>query len=76
MGTPSTSIRTVRPFGSPESGAPAYEAALRVHRSVLEAQRTALLEWRDTGRLPDESLRIVERELDHEERLLPRRHGR
>jgi Na+/H+ antiporter len=52
---------------------PQYEAALRVRRSVLDAQRAALLDWRDTGRLPDESLRILERELDHEERLLPAR---
>jgi CPA1 family monovalent cation:H+ antiporter len=54
---------------------PEYEAALRVRRSVLEAQRAELLDWRDTGRLPDESLRILERELDHEERLLPARPG-
>jgi Na+/H+ antiporter len=52
---------------------PEYEAALRLRRSVLDAQRAELLNWRDTGRLPDESLRILERELDHEERLLPAR---
>jgi CPA1 family monovalent cation:H+ antiporter len=52
---------------------PEYEAALRVRRSVLDAQRAELVTWRDTGRLPDESLRILERELDHEERLLPAR---
>jgi CPA1 family monovalent cation:H+ antiporter len=52
---------------------PEYEAALRVRRSVLDAQRAELLAWRDTGRLPDESLRVLEREMDHEERLLPAR---
>jgi monovalent cation/hydrogen antiporter len=36
-------------------------------------QRDELLRWRDLGRLPDESLRILERELDHEEGLLPAR---
>src|SRR5215213_9416554 len=52
---------------------PEYEAALRLRRSVIEAQRHELLRWRDVGRLPDESLRKLERELDHEEGLLPSR---
>ncbi|MGZ4508448.1 MAG: Na+/H+ antiporter [Blastococcus sp.] len=52
---------------------PRYEAALGVRRAVIEAQRDELLRWRDAGRLPDESLRILERELDHEEGLLPSR---
>jgi Na+/H+ antiporter len=52
---------------------PQYEAALRVRRAVIDAEREALLHWRDVGRLPDESLRILERELDHEEGLLPTR---
>ncbi|MGH3444087.1 MAG: hypothetical protein ACRDPB_01815 [Nocardioidaceae bacterium] len=30
-----------------------------------------LLRWRDAGRLPDSSMRILQRELDHAERLLP-----
>jgi CPA1 family monovalent cation:H+ antiporter len=55
---------------------PEYEAALRLRRSVIEAQRLELLRWRDVGRLPDESLRALERELDHEEGLLPSRGGR
>jgi CPA1 family monovalent cation:H+ antiporter len=50
---------------------PQYEAALRVRRAVLEAQREELLRWRDAGQLPDEGLRVLERELDHEEGLLP-----
>jgi Na+/H+ antiporter len=57
----------------PES--PQYEAALMVRHAVLEAQREELLRWRDAGRLNDEGLRILERELDHEERLLPDRPG-
>jgi CPA1 family monovalent cation:H+ antiporter len=50
-----------------------YEAALMVRRRVLEAQREEMLRWRDAGRLNDEGLRVLERELDHEERLLPDR---
>ncbi|MGY1643949.1 Na+/H+ antiporter [Geodermatophilus sp. SYSU D00703] len=52
---------------------PEYEAALRVRRAVLAAQREELLHWRDVGRLPDEGLRRLERELDHEEGRLPAR---
>jgi len=52
---------------------PQYEAALMVRRQVIEAQREELLRWRDAGNLNDEGLRILERELDHEERLLPDR---
>jgi CPA1 family monovalent cation:H+ antiporter len=52
---------------------PEYEAALRVRRAVLEAQREELLHRRDVGRLPDEGLRRLERELDHEEGRLPAR---
>ena len=52
---------------------PAYEAGLRIRRLVIEAERDELLRLRDVGQLPDEGLRILERELDHEERLLPDR---
>ena len=52
---------------------PGYEAALRLRRAVIAAQREELLRWRDGARLPDEGLRILERELDHEEGLLPPR---
>nr|WP_308042620.1 Na+/H+ antiporter [Micromonospora sp. PLK6-60] len=55
---------------------PEYEAALRIRRAAIEAQREELLRWRDAGRLPDEGLRVLERELDHEELLLPKRGGR
>jgi CPA1 family monovalent cation:H+ antiporter len=55
---------------------PQYEAALMVRREVIEAQREELLRWRDTGNLTDEGLRTLERELDHEELLLPDRKSR
>lgn len=52
---------------------PQYEAALRLRHLVIEAQREELLRRRDTGQLPDSSLRELQRELDHEEGLLPDR---
>jgi monovalent cation/hydrogen antiporter len=48
-----------------------YQAALRARREMIDAEREELLAWRDTGRLPDADLRVLERELDHEESLLP-----
>jgi Na+/H+ antiporter len=57
--------------GAPLS--PKYEAALRFRRAALEAQRQELLRWREAGRLPDEGLRLLTRELDHEEGRLPAR---
>jgi Na+/H+ antiporter len=51
---------------------PQYEAALVVRREVIEAEREELLRWRDAGNLTDEGLRVLERELDHEERLAER----
>ena len=53
------------------TSSPEYEAALQARRAVIDAQREELLRWRDAGHLPDASLRILERELDHEERTLP-----
>ncbi|BCB74820.1 Na+/H+ antiporter [Phytohabitans flavus] len=55
---------------------PRYEAALHVRRVAIGAQREELLRWRDAGRLSDDGLRTLERELDHEERLLPDRPAR
>jgi CPA1 family monovalent cation:H+ antiporter len=52
---------------------PQYEAALMVRRAVIDAQREELLRWRDASMLSDSELRTLERELDHEERLLPDR---
>jgi CPA1 family monovalent cation:H+ antiporter len=48
------------------------EASARLRRAMIDAERESLLEWRDSGRLPDASLRVLQRELDHEESLLPR----
>jgi monovalent cation/hydrogen antiporter len=56
----------ITPAGSPE-----FEASLQARRAVIDAQREELLRWRDAGHLPDASLRMLERELDHEERTLP-----
>jgi CPA1 family monovalent cation:H+ antiporter len=55
---------------------PRYQAAVALRRAVIDAQREELLQWRDAGRLPDRSLRILERELDHEEHILPDRDPR
>jgi Na+/H+ antiporter len=55
---------------------PRYEAAVRIRRAAIDAQREELVRWRDAGRLPDDGMRVLERELDHEERLLPDRPGR
>src|SRR5258707_9180479 len=55
--------------GPPTS--PGYEAALDARPAVIHVQREGLLRWRDAGHLPDSSLRILPRELDHEERTLP-----
>lgn len=49
-----------------------YFVAVRVRRELIEAERNELLHWRDSGRLPDDDLRVLQRELDHEEGLLPR----
>ena len=43
----------------------------RVLHAVIDAQHEELLRWRDAGRLPDASLRVLQRELDHAERTLP-----
>ncbi len=57
---------------NPETLRPATdEAAVRARRALIDAQQEELLRWRDAGRLPDTSLRILQRELDHEERTLP-----
>lgn len=53
--------------------APRYEAAVAIRRIAIDAQRDELVRWRDAGMLPDQSLRAIERELDHEESTLPMR---
>lgn len=46
---------------------PEYEAAVAIRRAAIDAERDELVRWRDAGMLPDRSLRVLERELDHEE---------
>jgi monovalent cation/hydrogen antiporter len=55
------------------SMSPELEATVHAQHAVIEAQRQELLRWRDSGRLPDASVRKLQRELDHEERTLPGR---
>jgi hypothetical protein len=50
---------------------PELATVVEAQHAVIEAQRQELLRWRDGGRLPDASLRKLQRELDHEERILP-----
>jgi CPA1 family monovalent cation:H+ antiporter len=50
---------------------PAKEIA-ELRRALLEAERRELLRRRDSGQLRDADLRTLQRELDHEERLLSR----
>jgi CPA1 family monovalent cation:H+ antiporter len=56
-------------------GSPEHEAVLVARREIIDAQREELLRWRDAGWLPDSSLRVLERELDHEERTFPAHDG-
>jgi monovalent cation/hydrogen antiporter len=56
-------------------GSPEHEAVRWARRAVIDAQREELLRWRDAGHLPDSSLRVLERELDHEERTFPAQEG-
>ncbi|WP_232323413.1 Na+/H+ antiporter [Catenuloplanes japonicus] len=48
-----------------------YRAAQQARREMITAQREELLARRDEGLLSDHDLRILERELDHEESILP-----
>jgi monovalent cation/hydrogen antiporter len=56
---------------SDSGGNPDLDAAVRAQHAVIAAQRAELIRWRDCGRLPDESLRKLQHELDQEERTLP-----
>ena len=58
-----------------EEGDAAVQPAVAVadlRRQLLEAERRELLRRRDAGELRDADLRTLQRELDHEERLLNR----
>jgi CPA1 family monovalent cation:H+ antiporter len=46
------------------------EAKLRLRQEVLTAERAAVIQLRDQGRIDDEVLRQVERELDLEEQQI------
>ena len=48
-----------------------YHTALLVRREMITAEREVLVAWRDSGQLSDPDLRMLERELDHEESILP-----
>jgi monovalent cation/hydrogen antiporter len=50
---------------------PEFDAAVRAQQALIAAQREELVRWRDCGRLPDESLRKLQHELDLQERTLP-----
>ncbi len=50
---------------------PEMEAMVRGQQAVIDAQREELLRWRDCGRLPDHTMRLLQRELDHEEHAIP-----
>ena len=72
-GTPATAAgstrwRPPRPVRSPTRRSTTPPCGVR--RAVIDAEREELLRLRDVGRLPDSGLRVLERELDHEEGLL------
>jgi CPA1 family monovalent cation:H+ antiporter len=46
------------------------EALGILRRAAIDAEREELVRWRDAGRLPESSLRILLRELDYQEGLL------
>ena len=50
---------------------PELQTFIMAQHAVIDAQREELVRWRDSGRLPDESLRRLQLELDLEERALP-----
>jgi CPA1 family monovalent cation:H+ antiporter len=50
---------------------PELEAAVQAQHAAIDAQREELVRWRDGGRLSDGCLRTLQRELDHEESVLP-----
>ncbi|RZS80037.1 sodium/proton antiporter (CPA1 family) [Motilibacter rhizosphaerae] len=66
--------RRVDALAAAEGGLPhdeAYAAGVRLRREMIDAERQELLDWRDSGRLPDADLRVLQRELDLEESVLP-----
>jgi monovalent cation/hydrogen antiporter len=55
-----------------EDGVGPVRDVIELRRALLEAERRELLRRRDTGELRDLDLRTLQRELDHEDRLLSR----
>jgi monovalent cation/hydrogen antiporter len=53
------------------SWSPDLDAAVQGQHALIAAQREELIRWRDSGRLPDQSLRKLQHELDLQERTLP-----
>jgi transposase len=80
-----TAPRTRPRTPSPPHGRPTTQAYVarrtaqgKNHREIRRCikrytARQELLRWRDSGRLPNDSLRILRREPGHEERTLPDR---
>lgn len=64
-------VRTLGDDEAIDKLAAGAEAVGRVRRVMIDAQRDELIRWRDAGRLPDSSLRILLRELDLQEGSLP-----
>jgi monovalent cation/hydrogen antiporter len=50
---------------------PELQATVRAQHRLIDAEREELVRWRDSGRLSDQSMRQLQRELDHQERMLP-----
>jgi CPA1 family monovalent cation:H+ antiporter len=64
-------MRKVAADGDPSDAETPAAMTVRLRRQMIEAEREELVRWRDAGRLPQNGLRALERELDHEEGLLP-----
>lgn len=65
-------LRTLSDDSDEDGAAASTIAAIGIlRRATIDAEREELVRWRDAGRLPDTSLRILLRELDHQEGLLP-----
>ncbi len=66
-------LRTLdRAAAEDEDGLAPVKELAQVRRALLEAERRELVRRRGTGELRDVDLRTLQRELDHEERLLSR----
>lgn len=64
-------VSLLEEFDSDEGWPQELQTTVRAQHRLIGAQRDELVRWRDSGRLSDESMRQLQRELDHEERTLP-----